>query len=74
MHDLECKVNHVKETLENHKARLDEHEERLDSHDARLAHGDTSFAVIKNKLNMIIAILATIGAAVAGAIVNQILH
>jgi hypothetical protein len=74
MRDLECEVNHVKETLENHKARLDEHEERLDSHDARLAHGDTSFAVIKNKLNMIIAILATIGAAVAGAIVNQILH
>ena len=74
MHDLESEVNHVKETLENHKARLDEHEERLDSHDARLAHGDTSFAVIKNKLNMIIAILATIGAAVAGAIVNQILH
>lgn len=74
MHDLECEVNHVKETLENHKARLDEHEERLDSHDARLAHGDTSFAVIKNKLNMIIAILATIGAAVSGAIVNQILH
>lgn len=74
MHDLECEVNHVKETLANHKARLDEHEERLDSHDARLAHGDTSFAVIKNKLNMIIAILATIGAAVAGAIVNQILH
>lgn len=74
MHDLECEVNHVKETLENHKARLDEHEERLDSHDARLAHGDTSFAVIKNKLNMIIAILATIGAAIAGAIVNQILH
>lgn len=74
MHDLECEVNHVKETLENHKARLDEHEQRLDSHDARLAHGDTSFAVIKNKLNMIIAILATIGAAVAGAIVNQILH
>lgn len=74
MHDLECEVNHVKETLENHKSRLDEHEERLDSHDARLAHGDTSFAVIKNKLNMIIAILATIGAAVAGAIVNQILH
>lgn len=74
MHDLECEVNHVKETLANHKARLDEHEERLDNHDARLAHGDTSFAVIKNKLNMIIAILATIGAAVAGAIVNQILH
>ena len=74
MHDLECEVNHVKETLEIHKTRLDEHEERLDSHDARLAHGDTSFAVIKNKLNMIIAILATIGAAVAGAIVNQILH
>lgn len=74
MHDLECEVNHINETLENHKARLDEHEERLDSHDARLAHGDTSFAVIKNKLNMIIAILATIGAAVAGAIVNQILH
>lgn len=74
MHDLECEVNHVKETLENHKARLDEHEQRLDNHDARLAHGDTSFAVIKNKLNMIIAILATIGAAVAGAIVNQILH
>lgn len=74
MHDLECEVNHVKETLENHKARLDEHEERLDSHDARLAHGDTSFAVIKNKLNMIIAILSTIGAVVAGAIVNQILH
>lgn len=74
MHDLECEVNHVKETLENHKSRLDEHEERLDKHDARLAHGDTSFAVIKNKLNMIIAILATIGAAVAGALVNQILH
>ena len=74
MHDLECEVNHVKETLEIHNARLDEHEERLDSHDARLAHGDTSFAVIKHKLNMIIAILATIGAAVAGAIVNQILH
>lgn len=74
MHDLECEVNHVKETLENHKARLDEHEERLDSHDARLAHGDTSFAVIKNKLNMIIVILGTIGAAVAGALVNQILH
>lgn len=74
MHDLECEVNHVKETLENHKARLDEHEQMLDNHDARLAHGDTSFAVIKNKLNMIIAILATIGAAVAGTIVNQILH
>ncbi len=74
MHDLECEVNHVKETLENHKARLDEHEERLDSHDARLAHGDTSFAVIKNKLNMIIMILGTIGAVVAGALVNQILH
>lgn len=39
MHDLECEVNHVKETLANHKARLDEHEERLDKHDARLAHG-----------------------------------
>lgn len=74
MHDLECEVNLVKETLENHKSRLDEHEERLDKHDARLAHGDTSFAVITNKLNMIIAILATIGAAVAGALVNQILH
>lgn len=74
MHDLECEVNHVKEVLEDHKAQLDEHEERLDKHDERLAHGDTAFAVIKNKLNMIIVILGTIGAAVAGALVNQILH
>lgn len=74
MHDLECEVNHVKETLESHKAQLEEHEERLDKHEERLAHGDTAFAVIKNKLNMIIAILGTIGAVVAGALVNQILH
>lgn len=74
MRDLECEVNHVKETLESHKAQLEEHEERLDKHEERLAHGDTALAVIKNKLNMIIVILGTIGAAVAGALVNQILH
>lgn len=74
MRDLECEVNHVKETLESHKAQLEEHEERLDKHEERLAHGDTAFAVIKNKLNMIIIILGTIGAAIAGALVNQILH
>lgn len=74
MNDFECEVNRVKEVLEDHKARLDEHEERLDKHDERLAHGDTAFAVIKNKLNMIIVILGTIGAAVAGTLVNQILH
>lgn len=74
MRDLECEVNHVKETLESHKAQLEEHEERLDKHEERLAHGDTAFAVIKNKLNMIIVILGTIGAAIAGALVNQILH
>lgn len=74
MRDLECEVNRVKETLESHKAQLEEHEERLDKHEERLAHGDTAFAVIKNKLNMIILILGTIGAAIAGALVNQILH
>lgn len=74
MRDFDVEIDHVKQTVECHSRQLADHEERLDRSEERLAKGDTAFAVIKNKLNMIIAIMATIGAAVAGALVNQILH
>lgn len=74
--DCPCDCDAMKQLtalVDSHDGRLDEHERRLDAHEERLSRGDTSFAVIKDKLNLIIGILGTIGAAVAAALMNQLL-
>lgn len=61
----ECKVDTKCKALED-LAR------RVDDHDDRLAKGDTNFAVVNVKLNLVIGILSTIGVAIAGVIVKMI--
>jgi len=47
-------------------------EKRVDSHDERLAKGDTNFAVVNVKLNLILGVLSAVGVALAGVIVKMI--
>lgn len=61
----ECKVDTKCKALEDL-------ERRVDDHDDRLAKGDTNFAVVNVKLNLVIGILSTIGVAIAGVIVKMI--
>lgn len=51
---------------------LKELEKRVDDHDDRLAKGDTNFAVVNVKLNLIIGIMSAVGVALAGVIVKMI--
>lgn len=51
---------------------LKELEKRVDDHDDRLAKGDTNFAVVNVKLNLILGVLSAVGAALAGVIVKMI--
>lgn len=45
-------------------------QEKVDNHEDRLAKGDTKFAVLCTKLNILIAILAAIGVALLGVCVQ----
>ena len=47
-------------------------EKRVDDHDDRLAKGDTNFAVVNVKLNLILGVLSAVGVALAGVIVKMI--
>ena len=51
---------------------LKELEKRVDGHDDRLAKGDTNFAVVNVKLNLILGVLSAVGVALAGVIVKMI--
>ena len=66
--DCPCEaVRHLAEIVEKQ-------EERLEKHEKRLSDGTTNFAVINTKLNFMLAVLGTIGVAVAGVLVKMILH
>ncbi len=45
---------------------------RVDDHDDRLAKGDTSFAVVNVKLNLILGVLSAVGAALAGVLLKMV--
>ena len=47
-------------------------EKRVDDHDDRLAKGDTNFAVVNVKLNLIIGIMSAVGAALAGVLLKMV--
>lgn len=47
-------------------------EKRVDDHDDRLAKGDTSFAVVNVKLNLILGVLSAVGAALAGVLLKMV--
>ncbi len=51
---------------------LKELEKRVDDHDDRLAKGDTSFAVVNVKLNLILGVLSAVGAALAGVLLKMV--
>lgn len=61
----ECKIDSKCKALE-------ELEKRVDDHDDRLAKGDTNFAVVNVKLNLILGVMSAIGVAIAGVIVKMI--
>ena len=66
--DCPCEaVRHLAEIVEKQ-------EERLEKHEKRLSDGTTNFAVINTKLNFMLAVLSTVGVAVAGVLVKMILH
>lgn len=66
--DCPCEaVRHLAEIVEKQ-------EERLEKHEKRLSDGTTNFAVINTKLNFMLAVLGTIGVAVAGVLVKFVLH
>ncbi len=60
-------VRHLAEIVEKQ-------EERLEKHERRLSDGTTNFAVINTKLNFMLAVLSTVGVAVAGVLIKYILH
>lgn len=71
--DCPCEaVRQLAQIVDCHDRQLEEHEERLDAHDKRLARGNTDFAVICAKLNIIMGVLAAVGVAIVGAVVSQI--
>lgn len=49
-------------------------EKIVERHDKRLDDGNVQFAVISTKLNIIMAVVGTVGVALAGAIVALIFH
>ncbi len=51
---------------------LKELEKRVDDHDDRLAKGDTNFAVVNVKLNLILGVLSAVGAALAGVLLKMV--
>ena len=51
---------------------LKELEKRVDGHDERLAKGDTNFAVVNVKLNLILGVLSTVGVAVVGVLIKML--
>lgn len=61
--DVMCRVN---------EERIDRLEKRIDEHDDILSENKAQFATISTKLNMIMAILGTIGAGLAGVIINMV--
>lgn len=66
--DCPCEaVRHLAEIVEKQ-------EERLEKHEKRLSDGTTNFAVINTKLNFMLAVLSTVGVAVAGVLVKFVLH
>lgn len=52
--------------------RLDKIEDKLEEHDKKLSENATQFAVITTKLNLIMGILAAIGASLVGVLLNII--
>lgn len=52
--------------------RIKKLEDRVDEHDEKLSENKAQFAIITTKLNMIMGILATIGAGLVGIILNMI--
>lgn len=61
--DVMCRVN---------EDRIEKLEKRVDEHDDALSENKAQFATITTKLNMIMGILTTIGAGLAGIIINMI--
>ncbi len=51
---------------------LKELEKRVDNHDERLAKGDTDFAVVNVKLNLILGVMSAVGVAMAGVLVRML--
>lgn len=70
MEEKNCPCEAVKELTKIVEA----HNDRLEKHERRLSDGNTNFAVINTKLNFMLAVLSTVGVAVAGVLVKYILH
>lgn len=49
-----------------------EFDELIKKHEEQLHKGDTTFAVINTKLNVVIGVLAAVGTAICGVIVKMI--
>ena len=48
-----------------------EFDERIKKHEEQLHKGDTTFAVINTKLNIVLGVMAAIGTAICGVIVKM---
>lgn len=62
--DVMCRVN---------EERIDKLEKKVEEHDDALSENKAQFATITTKLNMIMGILGTIGAGLAGIIINMVI-
>ena len=48
-------------------------EQRLNLHDQRLERGNVDFAVISTKLNIIMAVVGSVGVAICGVLISGLL-